>query len=113
MAGFVEALGAAAGVDATAADDGRRHRRRAALRGPLRQWAGGQHPAHSADVESLRPLYPERERFAHFSADARVIVSEPLADLPGLWQEVPAGSAIAVEKGRLDQLPFRPQKLAV
>ena len=64
---------------------------------------------HSADVESLRRLYPARERLAHFSAEARVVVSEPLVDLPGLWQEVPAGSAIAIEKGRLDQLPFRPQ----
>jgi predicted glutamine amidotransferase len=109
MAGFVEALGARAGVDAplqmtVGVTDGERfYAARYASSGE----ANTLH--HSADVESLRRLYPERERFAHFSADARVVVSEPLADLPGLWQEVPAGSAIAVEKGRLDQLPFRPQ----
>jgi glutamine amidotransferase len=35
------------------------------------------------DVESLRLLYPENERFAHFSNNARVVVSEPLINLPG------------------------------
>ena len=64
---------------------------------------------YSADMESLRELYPARERFAHFSAEARAVVSEPLAALPGLWHEVPAGSALTVQKGRVDQVPFTPR----
>ncbi len=28
-------------------------------------------------------LYPENERFAHFTDEARVVLSEPLVDLPG------------------------------
>ena len=108
MAGFVEALGADAGIDdplqmTVGVTDGERLY-------AARYASGGEVNTlfHSVDVEALRQLYPERERFAHFSDQARVVVSEPLADLPGAWQEVPAGSAIAVEKGRLEQLPFRP-----
>jgi glutamine amidotransferase len=37
----------------------------------------------SEDAFSVRMLYPENERLAHFSDDTRVVVSEPLADLPG------------------------------
>jgi glutamine amidotransferase len=29
--------------------------------------------------------------------------------LPGLWHEVPAGSALVVEKGGVDQLAFTPR----
>ena len=45
----------------------------------------------------------------YFTADARAVVSEPLTELPGLWHEVPAGSALVVDKGKVDQLPFRPR----
>jgi predicted glutamine amidotransferase len=50
----------------------------------------------SENVESLRALHPSSERFAHFSDDARVVVSEPLVDLPGVWREIPAGAALVV-----------------
>jgi predicted glutamine amidotransferase len=41
-------------------------------------------------------LYPENERSMHFSDGARAVVSEPLVDLPGMWREVPAGSALVI-----------------
>jgi hypothetical protein len=41
-------------------------------------------------------LYPENERLSHFSDDARVVVSEPLDDLPGLWREVAPGTALVL-----------------
>ena len=63
----------------------------------------------SADVESVRLLYPAEEGFEHFSPDARVVVSEPLAGLPGLWHEVPAGSAVVVGKDGVDQVDFTPR----
>ena len=50
----------------------------------------------SADVDSVRMLYPEQERLQHFSDDARVVVSEPLVELPGLWQEVPPSTVLTV-----------------
>ncbi|HEX9176857.1 MAG TPA: hypothetical protein VF874_12535 [Mycobacterium sp.] len=50
----------------------------------------------SEDAFSVRMLYPENERLAHFSDDTRVVVSEPLADLPGLWRAVPPGTALVI-----------------
>jgi predicted glutamine amidotransferase len=43
----------------------------------------------SKHVPTLRELYPEREIFHAVSDDARVVVSEPIGDLPGAWHEVP------------------------
>jgi predicted glutamine amidotransferase len=109
MAGFVESLGAAAGIAeplqmTVGVTDGERL--------CAARYASGAEVNtlyYSADVTSLRELYPAQERFAHFSVDARVVVSEPLAELPGLWHAVPAGSAIVVEKGGVEQLPFVPR----
>lgn len=64
----------------------------------------------SSSVRDLRLLYPENERFQHFSDEARVVVSEPLVDLPGLWREVPAGSAVIVQHGEDLHVPFRPHE---
>jgi predicted glutamine amidotransferase len=58
----------------------------------------------------MRMLYPADERLAHFSAESRAVVSEPLVALPGLWHEVPAGSALIVEKGSVQQRPFTPRE---
>jgi predicted glutamine amidotransferase len=66
----------------------------------------------STDVASIRLLYPEAERLAHFPDDAHVVVSEPLVGLPGVWREVPAGTALVVDRNtgeRLDEQPFRPE----
>lgn len=52
----------------------------------------------SEDAAAVRQLYPERERLAHFSDDARVVVSEPLVALPGLWREVGPGTALVVRE---------------
>jgi hypothetical protein len=36
-------------------------------------------------------------------------VSEPFSDLPGLWNEIPAGSAVIARAGaELEHQPFRP-----
>jgi glutamine amidotransferase len=61
----------------------------------------------SEDAAAVRMLYPENERLAHFSDDARVVVSEPLADLLGLWREVPAGTALIIDD-TIEQRPFEP-----
>jgi flavin reductase (DIM6/NTAB) family NADH-FMN oxidoreductase RutF len=63
----------------------------------------------SQDIEALRRLYPADERFAHFGDEARVVVSEPLIVLPGLWHEVPPSSALVIQKGPDEERPFRPQ----
>jgi glutamine amidotransferase len=50
-------------------------------------------------VPTLRKLYPERAILHEVSADARLIVSEPMGDLPGAWNEVPESSYGVVGHG--------------
>jgi predicted glutamine amidotransferase len=64
----------------------------------------------SADVDAIHHLYPENQRTGRLTEDDRLIVSEPLADLPGLWQEIPPGTAATVRHGGvLEERPFRPR----
>jgi predicted glutamine amidotransferase len=64
----------------------------------------------SADVEAIKQLHPENPRFQRLSADDRLIVSEPFSDLPGVWKEIPQGTAATVGKrGLLDERPFTPR----
>jgi predicted glutamine amidotransferase len=68
----------------------------------------------SADVDSVRELYPDNARFQRLTGDDRLIVSEPFSDLPGVWQEIPEGTAVTVRRGGvLEQQPFRPVAAAV
>jgi glutamine amidotransferase len=63
----------------------------------------------SADPESIRHLHPENPRFQRLTHDDRVIVSEPFSDLPGVWQEIPPGTAVTVRRGGvLEERPFSP-----
>jgi len=67
----------------------------------------------SASVDAIRRLHPDNPRFARLSPDDRVIVSEPFSDLPGLWEEIPQGTAVTVRRGGvLEQRPFRPRVVA-
>src|SRR5208282_6025206 len=59
------------------------------------------------DIETLRHLYPEREILHEVSEDARLVVSEPIGDLPGAWNEVPESSYGVVGKGEDSLHSFR------
>ncbi|WP_194397301.1 class II glutamine amidotransferase [Microbacterium atlanticum] len=50
---------------------------------------------HSADVPTLRAMYPGAERLSLFGDHAQVVVSEPLNELPGVFHEV-GESTVAV-----------------
>jgi predicted glutamine amidotransferase len=63
----------------------------------------------TADADAVRQMHPEDARLRGFSDEARAIVSEPLGDLPGLWNEVPAGTAWIVQPGADEQVPFTPR----
>jgi predicted glutamine amidotransferase len=64
----------------------------------------------SADPDTIRRLHPENPRFQRLTPDDRLIVSEPFSDLPGLWQEIPEGTAVTVRRGGvLLEHPFQPQ----
>jgi predicted glutamine amidotransferase len=63
---------------------------------------------YSADIRSVREMYPERPRLQEASDETRIIVSEPLVDLPGAWNEVPE-SSYGVIRDEEDELhEFRP-----
>jgi len=68
------------------------------------------------DVPTLRDLYPEREILHEVSADARLVVSEPMGELPGAWNEVPESSYGVVGRGEDRLEPFKvkpPTKVAL
>ena len=114
MAGFVEATAAAAGVTAPALQmtvgltDGARLY-------AVRYASGSEVNTLfvSEGAAAVRRLYPEDERLSHFSDNARVVVSEPLEELPGIWREVSPGTALiindTIEEQRFE--PIVPQQL--
>lgn len=63
---------------------------------------------YSTDVARLRALHPEIEVLHRFGMTTRFVVSEPLRDLPGAWNEMPEGSAGVIREGRDDIVPFGP-----
>ena len=62
----------------------------------------------STAVESVRKLHPELEILNSLGDEARIIVSEPLGDLEGAWNEVPESSAGVIQPGQDEVRPFRP-----
>ncbi len=63
----------------------------------------------STAMDSLKALHPELEELGVLSDETRVIVSEPLGDLPGAWNEVPESHAGAVQPGADEMRPFVPR----
>ena len=63
----------------------------------------------STDVPTLRTLHPELEVLARVSDETRLIVSEPLRDLAGAWNEVPESSYGVVQAGQDELRPFTPR----
>lgn len=61
------------------------------------------------DVRTLRQQYPDREILREVSDDTRLVVSEPIGDLPGAWIEMPEASYGVVTKGGDQLLPFAPK----
>jgi predicted glutamine amidotransferase len=63
---------------------------------------------YSSDVRTLREMYPERPRLQEASDESRIIVSEPIVELAGAWNEVPESSYGVVHEGEDELRPFRP-----
>ena len=63
---------------------------------------------YTRDVPTLRREYPDREILREVPADARLVVSEPIGDLPGAWVEMPESTCAVVRPGEDQLLPFRP-----
>jgi predicted glutamine amidotransferase len=67
---------------------------------------------HSTDVSTLRDQYPDNPILHELSADARLVVSEPLGDLHGAWREVPESTCVVVHGGDEELRPFVPAEPA-
>jgi len=107
--GFIEATGHAHGVEhpiqmTVATTDG------------ARLWAfrysserNSRSLFYSVDVETLRAQYPDYPVLHDLSAETRLVVSEPLGDLAGAWNEVPESSCVIVQQGQDELRPFTPR----
>jgi predicted glutamine amidotransferase len=64
---------------------------------------------YSTDVPRLRELHPELWFLGVVDDESRLVVSEPLRDLPDAWNEVPESSYGVVQPGQDDLRPFTPR----
>jgi len=63
---------------------------------------------HSTSIRHLRELYPEDARMKAVGDDAYLVLSEPLIDLPGAWEEIPENTAIVTKGPNIEQFSFNP-----
>ncbi|EFC81924.1 conserved hypothetical protein [Parafrankia sp. EUN1f] len=108
MAGFVESVGAAAGIAeplqmTVGLTDGQTMFAVRYASGPVVNTL-----YMNEDVDAIRMLYPENGRLGRVPPNARGILSEPLDELPGVWQEVPPSTALVVN-GTPHECSFRPR----
>ncbi|AMW13918.1 class II glutamine amidotransferase [Streptomyces qaidamensis] len=64
---------------------------------------------YSSRVEDVRALHPDLAFLNHISDETRLVVSEPLGDLPGVWNTVPENSYGVVQPGRGLLRHFEPE----
>jgi predicted glutamine amidotransferase len=65
---------------------------------------------HSCDAAAVRKLHPENDRLQRLLDEDRLVVSEPLSDLPGLWESIPESTVLVVQPGADEQRPFVPSR---
>jgi glutamine amidotransferase len=64
---------------------------------------------YSTDVSTLRHQYPDNPVLHGLSDESRIVVSEPLGDLVGAWNEVPESSYGVIQEGQDELRPFTPR----
>ena len=64
---------------------------------------------YSTDVTTLRHQHPDLPVLHGLSDESRLIVSEPLGDLVGAWNEVPESSYGIIQEGDDLLQPFTPR----
>ena len=64
---------------------------------------------YSTNVATLRAQHPDNPVLHELSDESRLVVSEPLGDLAGAWNEVPESSYGIVQEGQDELLPFTPR----
>lgn len=64
---------------------------------------------YSTKMETLRAQYPDNPVLHALSAETRLVVSEPISDLAGAWNEVPESTCGIVQEGKYALRPFTPR----
>jgi glutamine amidotransferase len=64
----------------------------------------------STRMDTLKAVYPDNAELAELSDETRAVVSEPLGDLPGAWNEVPESHVGIVQPGEDVLRPFTPAR---
>jgi glutamine amidotransferase len=110
MVGFVEDVGKAHGVQwpiqmTVVTTDGKRL-------WAFRYSSEGQSRTlfYTALVSTVRQLHPDVPQLRQLSEETRLVVSEPLSDLPGVWIEVPESSYGIVQPGKDVLEAFHPRQ---
>ena len=65
----------------------------------------------STEVSTLRMLYPDDIRLQALGDESRLVVSEPLGNLVGAWNEVPESSYGLIKPGRDELHTFTPTRM--
>ncbi|GGW58767.1 MULTISPECIES: class II glutamine amidotransferase [Streptomyces] len=68
---------------------------------------------YSTRVDTLRALHPDLAFLREVSGGTRLIVSEPLGDLPGAWNAVPEGTCGVVQPEGDEMFSFAPREPAL
>lgn len=110
MAGFVEDLGDRHGIEhplqmSVATTDGERIV-------AARYSSEGQSRSlyFSTEARALKQMHPDIEELQQLSDEARAVVSEPLGDLVGAWNEVPESTVGIVQPGQDELRSFTPRR---
>jgi glutamine amidotransferase len=64
----------------------------------------------STRMDALKAIHPEIVELGVLSDETRVVVSEPLGDLEGAWNDVPESHVGIVRPGEDELRPFRPSR---
>lgn len=64
---------------------------------------------YSTDVRTLRAQHPDNPILHEVSDETRLVVSEPLGELAGAWNEVPESSFGVIQEGQDQLLSFTPR----
>ena len=64
----------------------------------------------STRLDTLKALHPETSELAGSSDDSRIVVSEPLGDIEGAWNEVPEAHVGIIQPGDDELRPFTPRR---
>jgi glutamine amidotransferase len=62
----------------------------------------------SSTYDTLKALYPEDPRLEYYDEESRIVVSEPLGSVAGVWNQVPEASWGVVQPGQDELSTFRP-----